>query len=72
MWGFKQTHNRRRTSKYNANQRHFKAEAGNDAGQLPMWNVTPTPPVDDGITVSMLNGKSRPENLRLTFCTLRL
>ncbi len=37
----------------------LQVEAGSDAGQLPMWNVTQTPPVDDGITVSMLNGKSR-------------
>ncbi len=37
----------------------FQVEEGNDAGQFPMWNVTPPPPVDDGITVSMLNGKSR-------------
>lgn len=34
-------------------------EAGNDTSQAPTWNVAPAPPIDDGITVSMLNGKSR-------------
>ena len=34
-------------------------EAENDTSQTPTWNVTQAPPIDDGITVSMLNGKSR-------------
>jgi hypothetical protein len=40
-------------------QTSLPVEAGNDASQLPAWNVAPTSPSDDGITVSMLNGKSR-------------
>ncbi len=40
-------------------QTPLPVETGNDSNPLSTWNVTPTPPEDDGVTVSMLNGKSR-------------
>lgn len=40
-------------------QTFLPVDARNDASQLPAWNVTPTSPIEDGITVAMFNGKSR-------------
>lgn len=40
-------------------QTQVPVEAANESSELPTWNVTPASPTDDGITVSMLNGKSK-------------
>jgi hypothetical protein len=36
-----------------------QSEAGNESSQLPAWDVTPIPSSDEGISVSLFNGKSK-------------